>query len=133
MMTKAMIAVMTMTGLTAGNLKVQRVEKLLDARVEVFLDDVNARPEQRERIKEIEARLKTDFVPVAKQGKATREELRAQFQAPVVDRVKVYALIDAQLERFKGFTHKLADGLIEAHDTLTPEQRAKAAELRAQN
>jgi hypothetical protein len=28
--------------------------------------------------------------------------------------------------------HKLADGLISVHDTLTPEQRAKAAELLAQ-
>ena len=69
-MTKAMIAVMAMASFTAGNLKAQRLEKLLDARVEVFLDDVCARPDQRVRIKEIEAQLKTDFAPVAKQGKA---------------------------------------------------------------
>ena len=131
-MTKAMIAAMAMAGFTAANLKAQRMEKMFDARVDVFLDEVDARPEQRARVKEVTAQLKTDFAPLAKQGKATREELAEQFKAPVVDRVKVYGLIDAQLESVKGFAHKLADGLISVHDTLTPEQREKAAELRAQ-
>jgi Spy/CpxP family protein refolding chaperone len=136
-MLKTMMAAVAVAGLSATNMslngvKAQRVEKLIDARVQVFLDDVDARPDQRERFKALEEQLKTDFVPVAKQGRATREELAAQWNAPAMDRIKVHQLVDAQIERLKGFADELADGLVSLHDVLTPEQRAKAAELRSE-
>jgi protein CpxP len=35
----------------------------------------------------------------------------------------VHALVDARMDAFRAFAHKVADAALEAHRILTPEQR----------
>src|SRR5258708_7033366 len=125
-MTQMMIAVMVAAGLSSYG---GRIENLANTRVEAFLDGVNARPDPRERVKDLQAQLKTGLVPLAKQSVANRRALAEQWRAPSVDRLKIHAVVDRQLEDLKLFAHQAADLFISLHDVLTPEQREKAVEL----
>jgi Spy/CpxP family protein refolding chaperone len=97
-------------------------ERLNDA-----LDDIDATPAQRTQLGAIKDRLLADAQKLQGARKATHEAMLAEWNAEKVDRVKVHALIDQRAEEMKALAHQAADAAIEAHDALTPEQRAKLA------
>jgi len=96
-------------------------------RVNGVLDDIDATPAQRTQLLAIKDRLLADVQKLHGARQATHEALLAEWKAEKVDRAKVHALIDQRAEEMKALAHEAADAAIEAHDALTPDQRAKLA------
>jgi Spy/CpxP family protein refolding chaperone len=95
--------------------------------LEELLDEVDATPEQRQKITAVKDRL-------AEKGKALhggrREAMRdllAQWRSPAIDTAAVHAKIDARAKEMQTFAREAADAMAEVHGILTPEQREKLA------
>jgi len=91
------------------------------------LDDLDATPAQRTQLQAIKDRLLQSVQKLQGTRQATHDALLAEWKADKVDRAKVLALIDQRADELKALAHDAADAAIEAHDALTPEQRAKVA------
>jgi Spy/CpxP family protein refolding chaperone len=103
------------------------VAKFVDERVDDALDDLDAAPAQRERIHAIADRLLADGQRLHGDREAVQAELLAAWKSEAVDRARLHALVDQRIEALRAFAHAAADGAADAHDVLTPEQRAKVA------
>lgn len=103
------------------------VAKLVTERVEDALDDVDATPAQREKILAVKDRLLAEGQKLRGDREALHAELLAAWKAERVDRARLHAEVDARIEALRAFAHSAVDGAADAHDVLTPEQRAKIA------
>jgi len=106
----------------------ERAERFINWRVNEALDDLDATPDQRTRILALKDRSVADGREVFKGHAATRTELKAQWDSEKPDNTRVHAIIDERAEAMRGFAHKLADAVMEAHSILTPEQRSQVSE-----
>ena len=102
-----------------------QIQKMVNARVDDLLDDVDATPDQRTRIHAIADRL----LASAKGAHAGHEQahatLLAEWKADAPDRAKLHALVDARMDELRKLAHQAVDAGVEAHDVLTPAQRQK--------
>jgi Spy/CpxP family protein refolding chaperone len=94
-------------------------------RVDDALDDLNATPPQRTQIHAIEERLMAKAAALHQDQGAVQAEVLAQWKSPNPDRARLHALVDQRFEAMKAFAHEAVDAGVEAHDALTPDQRAK--------
>jgi Spy/CpxP family protein refolding chaperone len=104
-----------------------KVAAFVTERVDDALDDVDATPAQRERILAIKDRLLAEGAKLHGDRGAVHAELLAEWKAETVDRAKLHARVDERIEALRAFAHAAVDGAADAHDALTPEQRAKVA------
>ena len=127
----ALVAFVTLTGFRGCGRPDHRdpakVAAFVTARLDAALDDIDATPAQRTQLTAIKDRLLADAQKLQATRQATRDALLAEWTADRVDRAKVHALIDQRAEEMKALAHEAADAAIEAHDALTPAQRAKLA------
>ena len=96
-------------------------------RVDDALDDVDATPDQRTRIHAIADRM----LEAAKEAHVGQDDVRASFlaewKADKPDRAKLHALVDARADALRKLAHQAVDAGADAHDVLTPDQRAKVS------
>ena len=104
------------------------VTKFVNERVDRALDDLAATPAQREKIHAIADRLVADGLKLRGDRQALHGELLTLWKAETVDRAKLHAIVDQRIDALRALAHEAADGVADAHDVLTPEQRAKVAE-----
>jgi Spy/CpxP family protein refolding chaperone len=107
-----------------GNLDPARLDKEVSEHLDDVLDDVKASDAQRARIQSIEKRLLPDVAALAASQKEARQEIVTQLSSERPDTARLHALVDRQVDAFRALAHKSVDGAVEAHGTLTPEQRA---------
>lgn len=105
----------------------EAVAAFVGARVEDALDDVDATPAQREKIRAVKDRLLAEGLRLRGDRDALHAELLETWRADVVDRARLHAIVDQRIEALRAFAHAAADGAADAHDVLTPAQRAKLA------
>jgi len=130
--TLALVAFVTLTGFRGGcgrpdHRDPTQVAAFVTDRLDDALDDLDATPEQRTRIQAIKDRVLEKVQALRADRQATHQVLLGEWNAAQVDRAKVHALIDERAARMQALAHEVADAAIEAHDVLTPEQRAKVA------
>jgi Spy/CpxP family protein refolding chaperone len=101
--------------------------KFVTERVDDALDDIDATPAQREKIHAVKDRLLAQGTKLHGDHAALRAELLTMWKADQVDRTRLHAIVDARIDAMRAFAHAAADGAADAHDVLTPEQRAKVA------
>ncbi len=101
------------------------VAKLVNSRVDDLLDDVKASDAQRSQIHAIATKLLTDGQALHANHAEVRKEFLAQFDAPAVDAAKLHALADQRVDALRAFLHEAIDSGVQAHDLLTPDQRAQ--------
>ncbi len=94
-------------------------------RVEDLLDDVKATDAQRQQITAIEDKVIQDAQAIHQKQKGSHQELLDQWNAAQPDTAKIHALIDAHIEAMRAMAYEAADGVVQAHGILTPEQRAE--------
>lgn len=129
----ALVSIVTLTGFRGGcgrpdHRDPAQVAAFVTGRLDDMLDDLDATPDQRTRIQAIKDRVLQRAQELRAARQATHQALLAEWNAEQVDRAKVHALIDERGAEMKALAHEAADAVIEAHDVLTPEQRAKVAE-----
>lgn len=106
-----------------GPMDAQKVSRLVGARVDNVLDDVDATDAQRAQVKSIQERLIKDGLELRKGNVETRKELFAQWESTNPDKQKIYGVVDARAEEFKAFAHKVVDAAVEFHGILNATQR----------
>jgi len=103
------------------------MEKRIASHVKETLDDLHATPAQREKILALEDRLVADGRKAhGEPGQVLREAL-AQWESPAPDVARMHALVDARIDALRALAHEAVDAAAEAHDVLTPAQRAELA------
>jgi Spy/CpxP family protein refolding chaperone len=103
------------------------MEQRLSAHLDEVLEDIEATPEQRERILAVKDRLLQKARALHAHRREGMRELLAEWEAPTVDAARIHARIDARSQELQAFAHEAADALAEVHAVLTAEQRAKVA------
>lgn len=111
-----------------GPMDAQKISRIVGARLDNALDDVDANDSQRKQIKAIQDSLVQEGVKLRDANKDSRKELLAQWESATPDRAKVHSIVDQRIDEVKVFAHKVADGILSVHDILTPTQRAKITE-----
>ncbi len=128
----ALVAFVALTGFRGGcgrpdHRDPAQVAAFVTDRLDDALDDLEATPAQRTQLQAIKDRMLQSAQKLHGDRKAIHQTLLAEWKADTVDRAKVHALIDQRAEELKALAHEAADAAIEAHDALTPEQRATLA------
>lgn len=116
------LAVMGATG-CGGGARAERMEKVVQWKVDDALDELDATQAQRERVQAITKDAIAKAKPIAEQGQAARGVLVTQWKSPAPDASAVHQLVDTQLENVRAFAHVMVDKALEVHQLLTPKQR----------
>ncbi len=93
------------------------------------LDDLKATDAQRAKVLAVKDRLLAQAEKLHAQHEAAHAELEGSWAADKMDSAALHALVDARVEELRGVLHQAVDGLVEVHDTLTPEQRRQLVSL----
>jgi Spy/CpxP family protein refolding chaperone len=96
-------------------------------RVDDALDDLDATPEQRQRIHAVKDRLLAEGTRLRGARAETHREVIAQWDAAEPDAARLHALVDSRIEEMRAMAHQAVDAAVEVHGALTPEQRAKVS------
>ncbi len=126
-MTLALVAFALLTGFRGGGCGARHHDPaaMFRAHVDDMLDDVNATDAQRAQIDAIADQLLMQGKTLAQGQKDARAALLAQWDAGQPDPAKVHALVDQRIDALRALAHQAADGAIQAHGILSPEQRAQ--------
>lgn len=122
------VAGLVLAGCHRGEMTQERLTKMVEWKVDDFLDSVDATDEQRAKVNAISTKTVHEVGPALLENKAARTELVRLLSNPSVDVAAVHATLDKRSEVMKAAVHRLADAAIEIHAVLTPEQRAQLAE-----
>lgn len=95
-----------------------------------MLDQVGATPEQKGNIVRITETLKAEMKPQREAGKAMREKMKDLLAQPTIDTAAVEALRQQMAAHHDQASKRRMQTMLEVAKVLTPEQRAKLAELR---
>lgn len=98
---------------------------------ERVLDAVNATPEQRTQVKQIMDAARSDLQGQREAGRALHEQMRQLFAQPTVDARAAETLRQQALAQHDTASKRMMQAMLEVSRVLTPEQRAKLAELAA--
>jgi Spy/CpxP family protein refolding chaperone len=108
-------------GMAGGMMSGPRAERMLEA--------AGASAEQRAQIKQIMDAARADLQAQRESGRALHEQMRQLFTQPTVDANVAEALRQQQLARHDAASKRMMQAMIDASRVLTPEQRAKLAEM----
>jgi len=104
------------------------LQKRAEGMVRMMLADVNATPEQEQRIAKIMSDTMTAMRPVRQSHMAARRKMMDLLAQPAIDRQAVEALRAQELASAEQASRRMTQSMIEVAEVLTPEQRAKLAE-----
>lgn len=101
-------------------------------RAERMLEAVGASAEQRAQIRQIMDAARADLQAQRESGRALHEQMRQLFTQPTVDANAAEALRQQQLAQHDVASKRMMQAMLEVSRVLTPEQRAKLADMAAQ-
>ena len=103
----------------------------MEERIERFIKhvavEVEASPEQTERLTAIAKSAARDLAPLRAQGAEMRKQGLALFAAPTIDRNAVEQHRAKRMQHADATSRRITQALADAAEVLTPEQRQKAA------
>lgn len=94
-----------------------------------LLTEVKASGAQRQQIKQITDKARADIHALHEQGKGLRERTMALWTAPKLDAAEAEKLRQQMLAQHDQVSKRMTQAMLDVGNVLTPEQRAKAAEL----
>ena len=103
----------------------ERAYRYVSYRVDSVLDKIDANDKQRDEVHAVKDSVYDDVKTFRKNTKNAGREALAEFKKSSPDRDKLHALVDQRMDEMRIKMHKLVDGLLDVHHTLTPEQRAE--------
>lgn len=93
------------------------------------LTDVKATDAQRQQIKQITDKARADVQALHEQGKGLHERVMTLWTAPKLDAAEAEKLRQQMLAQHDQVSKRMTQAMLDVGNVLTPEQRAKAAEL----
>lgn len=111
-----------------GAMDPQTMGRRIDKGVEWVLSDVNATPEQKQKVSAIAKAAATELAPLREQHRAARKQVMQLLSAPTVDRAALEAVRAEQLKSAEAASRRVTQALADIADVLTPEQRVKLRE-----
>lgn len=107
----------------------ERVQKLIDWKVNDILDDIDASDSQREQVHAIKLEAIKEFRNFHKDGMAEHKTMLEEIKSETPDRDRLIAKVDAHLEAKRELSYKMVDYGLELHKVLSPEQRVQLAQM----
>lgn len=105
-----------------------RMAQFMEWRLERTLDEVDATPEQVERVKAIAEEARAEIVPLMRGFRGAREDLAEILGAETIDRAAAETLRAERLAAMDAASARAVRAMLDAAEVLTPEQRAALAE-----
>jgi periplasmic protein CpxP/Spy len=115
-------------GFGSGPIDPAEVDERVERMVKHLAVEIDATPEQQDRLVAIAQGAAKDLLPMRDRMKAAREEAHAILTAPTVDRAAIEALRARQAAGYDEASRRLAQALGDAAEVLTAEQRAELGE-----
>ena len=115
-------------GFMGGRLDPAQAEDRADRLVRHFAIEIDATPQQQERLREIAKTAVKDLIPLREQAQARRERARTLLTQSTVDRAAIETFRADQMTLADTASKRIAQALADAADVLTPEQRRKIDE-----
>ncbi|WNG20159.1 Spy/CpxP family protein refolding chaperone [Cystobacter fuscus] len=128
----AVLGVVLLTGFRGGHMgwgarNPERMKQMITWRLDDKLEDLKATDEQKRTIQGLKDSLFDEGQRVMEEQRDTRKELVKQWDSAQPDTRAVHALVDARVDAWRAFAHKVADAALEAHRVLTPAQRQQVS------
>ncbi|MCY1081222.1 Spy/CpxP family protein refolding chaperone [Archangium lansingense] len=101
----------------------ERVKQMISWRLDDRLEELNATEDQKQAIHGLKDSLFEDGKRLFEENKGARTQMLDQWESANPDSRAVHSMVDARVDAFRAFAHKVADAALEAHRILTPEQR----------
>lgn len=108
--------------------KAARMDRHSTAMVDDLMDDIDADLKQRAQAQAIRKRLVNEATPLILEQEKVKQFAYQQWDSASPDRARVHEVIEERVDAFRKFLHLAADGVIELHQLLTPEQRKELVE-----
>jgi protein CpxP len=102
--------------------------KRIDAMVAFRLADIDATPEQRERIAAIVKAVAADMRTIREQMRNARRQSMELLAAPTIDRAALEKLRVDQIQLGDSASRRMLQAMMDSAEVLNPEQRAKLIE-----
>ena len=103
--------------------RMKRMNRFVTSQAGDALDEIDATDQQNESVHAIKDRLLREVPAIVDGHQKGKRELHSQWTSEKIDESIVHATIDQQFDTLRRFVHQLADGAIDFHRLLTPEQR----------
>ncbi|MCH8181308.1 MAG: Spy/CpxP family protein refolding chaperone [Proteobacteria bacterium] len=94
-----------------------------------LLDDVKATDAQRQQIKQITDKARGDVMALHEQGRGLHERAAALWTTPKIDATEAEKVRQQMLAQHDQVSKRMMQAMLDVGQVLTPEQRAKAAQL----
>ena len=111
-----------------GDMDPAALAKRIEAMVAFRLADIDATPEQRERIATILKAAANDLQAGRRQHLQARRESMQLLAAPTIDRARLEKLRVEQMQLGDSTSRRMLQAMMDSAEVLSPEQRAKLAE-----
>jgi protein CpxP len=111
-----------------GPMSAEFIADHVELGVKYALSDVDATAEQKAQVTTILQAAATDVHALADQHFAARKQLHEILSAPTIDRERLEAVRASELRLADDASKRILQGVADAAEVLTPEQRAELAE-----
>jgi protein CpxP len=111
-------------GMMQGAPSEERIERMLKH----LYVEMNATPEQQQRIAPIVKQAVSELAPLRKQLQGTREQVRSLMSAEQIDRAAIEQLRASRLQAADTISRRMTQAMADIAEVLTPEQRKAMAE-----
>jgi periplasmic protein CpxP/Spy len=115
-------------GLMGGRLDPAQAEDMADRVVRHFAIEIDATPQQQERLREIVKGAVKDLIPLREQAQAGRERARTLLTQSTIDRAAIESFRNDEMTLADTASKRIAQAFADAAEVLTPEQRRKIDE-----
>ena len=111
-----------------GPVSAQRIEEGIERGVKYVLSDIDASKDQKAQVTAILQTVAQDVYGLKDQHVATRNQIREILSAQTIDRKRLESARESELRLADQASQRLFQGIADAAEVLTPEQRAQLAQ-----
>lgn len=112
-----------------GFITPERIQQVIEWKLNDFMATVDATPEQREQIRALADRLIARGAAMHLEMAGNHKALFDEWKSDTPDMTRINSILDDAAERKAVFAREVAAAVVELHGILSPEQRAQITEF----
>jgi Spy/CpxP family protein refolding chaperone len=116
-------------GFMGGRFDPAQAEERLDRGVRHLAIEIDATPQQQEKLRAIAQAAIKDLIPMREKAQAARERARSLLLQPSIDRTAIESFRAEQIALADAVSKRLAQALADAAEVLNPDQRRKIDDM----